>query len=52
MGIGIEGFRVFIASFHAGFNELIFVSIALAVVAAFVNFDRSGLLMSHEAGLH
>jgi hypothetical protein len=50
MEIGISltlGFILFIASFHAGFNELLFVSIAVAPVAAFLNFDRGGLLTSH-----
>jgi len=43
-------FRVFnIASFHSGFNELLFVSIALAPVVAALNLDRSGLSTSHEA---
>ena len=47
IGIGL-GFRMFIASFRAGFNELLFVSIALALETIIVNFDRSKLLMSHE----
>jgi hypothetical protein len=32
-------------------NELLFVLIALALVAGFLNFDHSGLLMSHETEL-
>ena len=48
MRIGIWlGFRVFIATFHAGFNGLLFVSIALTAAEAFMNFDRSES-MSHE----
>ena len=38
------GFRMLVASFHARFKELLFVSIALVLVAAFLNFDRSGLI--------
>lgn len=52
MGIGLDiGLKVFIAGFRADFNELLFVSIALSLVEAFVNFDHNGLLMSHEANL-
>ena len=40
------GFIVFTATFRAGFNGLLFVSIALAAAEAFVNFDRSES-MSH-----
>ena len=46
IGVG-SGFRVFLANFRPGFKELLFVSIALAVVETFVNFDRNEL-MSHE----
>ena len=42
------GFRAFMITFHIGFDGLVFVSIALAVVEAFVNFNRSKS-MSHEA---
>jgi hypothetical protein len=50
IGIGLW-FRVFIASFHARFNELFYVSIVLALVAAFLIFDPTGLVRSHEANL-
>ena len=40
IGLGL-GFRVFIVTFRAGFHELFFVSIALAVAEAFVNLVRS-----------
>jgi len=41
-------FTVFIASFDPCFNELLFVSIALAPTAT-LYFNCSGLLTSHEA---
>jgi hypothetical protein len=47
LGLGL-GFRVFIVTFHAGFNGLLFLSIALAVAEVFVNVDH-GESMSHEA---
>jgi hypothetical protein len=44
MGIGIGlGIGVFKVNFHAGFNELVCVWIALPLIEAFINFDHSGL---------
>lgn len=37
---------MFIEKFHADFNESLFVSIALALMKAFMNFHHGGL--SHE----
>ena len=49
MRIGVRlGFRVFIVTFRAGFNGVLFVLIALVAAEAFLNFDRSES-MSHEA---
>jgi hypothetical protein len=48
--IGLElGFRIFAATFRAGFDGLVFVSFVVAVVEAFVNFDRSESMSVHEA---
>ena len=35
LGLGL-GFKVYIVTFHAGFNGLLFLSIALAVAEVFV----------------
>ena len=43
--IRIRVLDFFIPSFHAGFNELLFVSIALTLAEAFVNFDQRELLI-------
>jgi len=40
VGLGL-GFRVFIVTFHAGFDGFLFISLALAVAEAIVDFDRS-----------
>jgi len=41
-------FRVFIVTFHPGFDGLLFVSTALVVAEVFVNFDH-GQEISHSA---
>ena len=44
--VGLE-FKMLIANFHADFEELLFIFIALMIVKTFVNFDRNEL-MSHD----
>ena len=42
MKIGFElGFRVFIGTFRASFDGFLFLSLALVVTEAIVDFDRS-----------
>ena len=44
IGLGL-GFRVFIVTFRAGFDGLFFISLALTVAEAIVDFDRSGSML-------
>jgi len=41
IGLGL-GVRVFIVTFHPGFDGLLFILLALAVAEAIVDFDHNG----------
>jgi len=50
IGFGL-GFRVFLVTFHPGFDRLLFTSLALAVAEAIVDFDRGGSMSISPSNL-